>query len=377
MVVTWSLLAFLINISGASTETSPTCLLELRPSSRNAVIGGIFACSGGTISAALHPDMLPVDGPFQLKGAKLGPRSCLRPDCLITICSDSTAVIHANVTGISIPDAAVPAVICQMGRGHLHFKRPVFIGNNASALYIGQDATARIDDGLFRDAVVPSGAGFVARGRSKVVVNRSQFLNNTSTGWWAGPAFISKDNSTVTVQDRSLIQGNHALDEMCGGAFATYETSTTIIRGHTVIDNNNASAAGGAIAVFAASRLEMTQAIVTNNKAIGPSGGGAVAVFDKITAVFTDCTFDGNTVERGGGGAIGTFRDGMLVDQNYAAITVRGGVYRNNETPLGLGGAIYCGMGHKVLITGGALFVNNTEGRSKAVELTVGSATTE
>jgi len=248
-----------------------------------------------------------------------------------------------------------------MGRGHLHFKRPVFIGNNASALYIGQDATARIDDGLFRDAVVPSGAGFVARGRSKVVVNRSQFLNNTSTGWWAGPAFISKDNSTVTVQDRSLIQGNHALDEMCGGAFATYETSTTIIRGHTVIDNNNASAAGGAIAV----------------SAIGPSGGGAVAVFDKITAVFTDCTFDGNTVERGGGGAIGTFRDGMLVDQNYAAITVRGGVYRNNETPLGLGGAIYCGMGHKVLITGGALFVNNTEGRSKAVELTVGSATTE
>jgi hypothetical protein len=161
------------------------------------------------------------------------------------------------------------------------------------------------------------------------------------------------------IEDKSVIKGNQALNYMCGGGFATYDNSTVIVRGHTLIDSNSASAPGGAIATFAESHLEMTQVIVTNNRALALSGGGAVGIFDRSRAVFTDCLFESNSVHRGAGGAIGVFNEGVL-GVSEAVVNVSGCVFKNNSTPEGPGGGLFCTGDHKVLIANNTRFLNNT-----------------
>jgi hypothetical protein len=180
LVATTKLLVLVLGLVAA--KPWPKCVLQLRPSSRT-TFGGSFACSGGTIFAAFHRSIPLNENNFRLDGVKVEGRRCHRSDCLITICNDSRAVITANVAGVSLPGAEEPSVICQTGQTEIHYKRPIFTGNNASAIVIGDDALAHIADGIFRDALVLSAAGFIARGRSNVVVSRSKFLNNTASGW--------------------------------------------------------------------------------------------------------------------------------------------------------------------------------------------------
>jgi hypothetical protein len=169
----------LAGVSNVAAIALPTCVLELRGPLKAA---GSFRCEGGSVSAALHRSLLQA-GTFRIDGIKLGPRTCQRRGCLITICSDSSAIISANVTSMSVPGADIPSILCLPGRANIIFKSPTFIGNNATSIYTMQSATARIEDGLFRDGVAPSGPGFIARGSSTVEIFRSRFINNTCFGW--------------------------------------------------------------------------------------------------------------------------------------------------------------------------------------------------
>ena len=169
----------------ASTPTSAAltwaeCALKIQGTP---ILSGSFTCFGGTVSAALHRSIPLKSGSFQVDGIKLESRSCQREGCLITLCKDSRAVIAATVSNVTVPGHGVPSVLCLAGRASIRLSRPIFKGNNASGVYAAQDSTARIEDGIFMDGHVQSGAGFIARGNSTVEVYRSEFVNNTSIGW--------------------------------------------------------------------------------------------------------------------------------------------------------------------------------------------------
>jgi hypothetical protein len=61
---------------------------------------------------------------------------------------------------------------------------------------------------------------------------------------WAGGVFITRDNSTVIVKDRSLFSRNVALEENSGGVAAMYEHSRIFVSDHCVFEENNATGSG-------------------------------------------------------------------------------------------------------------------------------------
>jgi hypothetical protein len=113
--------------------------------------------------------------------------------------------------------------------------------------------------------------------------------------------------------------------------------------------------AGAVIATFNNVELYMTQAKIINNKATMNSGGGAFAFFDMTKSVFTDCLFDGNWVNRGGGGALAAFGP-----MGIPLVTLSNCTIKNNAVPLGLGGGLFCEAHAKILITNGTVLQNNT-----------------
>jgi hypothetical protein len=156
----------------------PICILELQGGS---AVSGSFVCSGGTISAAFHHSI--PDGSFRAIGISLAPSSCQRPGCLLTICGNSRAIIHATVKNMSVPGEKSPSILCLGGQSHILLKGPFFNGNKAAGVNAAGNSTLHIEDGLFTNGVTIAGAGFIARGNSRVEVSRSKFINNTVAGW--------------------------------------------------------------------------------------------------------------------------------------------------------------------------------------------------
>ena len=155
----------------------PSCIVELRGTPSG--IAGRFACSGGSVFAALHRSIRLRPGTFHFEGLENGDRSCERPGCLITICRDSRAIIQATVSNVTFPGQN-PSIFFLGDRTDVYFTRPLFISNKAIGIYAAQHSTVHILGGVFKDGVAPSGAGFIASGNSTVEIDSSSFVNNTA-----------------------------------------------------------------------------------------------------------------------------------------------------------------------------------------------------
>ena len=86
---------------------------------------------------------------------------------------------------MTIPGENLGYIICLGGRSDVYFSRLLFTATKATAIYIAQQSRAHIENGIFKDGIAPSGAGFIAGDNSTVELYSSTFLNNTANG---GPA---------------------------------------------------------------------------------------------------------------------------------------------------------------------------------------------
>ena len=197
---------------------------------------------------------------------------------------------------------------------------------------------------------------------------------------------MAKDQGTVIIRDRSIFKENHSLGTNdgdaglpnAGGAGCTHDFSRTYVSGHTVFQENNSTGpgrchrfllllvhihvyactylsivfgiAGGALAMFGHAHLEMTQVTLIANSVA--RGAGAIAAFENSTTVLTDCLFDQNMAENGGGGAV-------VVDAE-SKFTLSGCVIRDNRVRTSIGGGLWCGGYSYILITNRTVFLNNT-----------------
>ena len=119
-------------MSDARREDWPECIIDLRGTPSG--ITGSFACSGGSVFAAVHRSISFQPGSFSIKAVRVEERSCERPGCLITICRDSQAIIRATVSNITVSGEKLPSIFCLSGGSDVYFSQSLFIGNKATAV---------------------------------------------------------------------------------------------------------------------------------------------------------------------------------------------------------------------------------------------------
>ena len=170
--------------------------------------------------------------------------------------------------------------------------------------------------------------------------------NCTITGNIAGQsgggiAGIECDSATIT---DCVVTGNEAPEGGAGVGF--YDTPLTII--DCDISNNTGTTDGPGIGVFLeqdsiSSPLQMSGCVINGNIGTteGPYGdnegyGGAVYYLNGPSAIFTDCTFQGNDAQVGGGlaiysGSASVTLENCLIEQNSGTDGAGGGyLYGNN-----------------------------------------------
>ena len=187
-----------------------------------------------------------------------------------------------------------------------------------------------------------------------VTISGTKFTNNTSVGWLAGGAIAIADDATVNILNQTLLQGNVALQENSGGAISVNQQGTLAVSGNSVLDRNNATANGGAIAVYDSGHLDLNECVVSNNKALNNSGGGSIALFGNGTAVIADTVFDGNRAMQTGAGNLAVYDD--------ASVIISHCVIKNSALVNGHGAGLFCHDRSRALITNRTVFTNNTGG---------------
>ena len=170
-----------------------------------------------------------------------------------------------------------------------------------------------------------------------VVVNSCTFDGNSAT---YGGALNNQGNGTV---NGGVFHDNFAY----GNSGALDDIGTVSVHG-TLFQSNTAESFGGAVNVFGGfvgfpGTTTLDGCTFLHNTSDFDAGGVQISA---TTATVTNCTFDGNTAQYGGGMA------------TSGTTTITGGVFRNNTAYVG-GGGIFTFSGSST-VASGVSFIGNT-----------------
>lgn len=191
-------------------------------------------------------------------------------------------------------------------------------GSDGGAIHAsGRTGRVTIEDSAFRDNRATRAGAILNEFESTVVVARSSFTGNVTTG--RGGAIYNEDEAAFTLID-SHLENNRSEDAgngRDGGAIFTQNSSSfTIVR--STIVGNLAEEAGGAIFVQNDSALTIVESTLRGNQALGTEdfdGGGAIYCNNDSALIIERSTLSGNHSE-GDAGAISRNNDGQLLMRN-------------------------------------------------------------
>lgn len=239
--------------------------------------------------------------------------------------------------------------------------------NNAygGAVYASNAGFLKLRNASFHDNYATSGAAVaIETGASSDIAN-AVFLSSTVSTLGGAILYNSTANqllasATFGVQGDPS-RGNTAVNR--GGALVVYAAGTVAMTDVAFFGNKTTTATanqgGGAIHITAAGRATINGAVFEQNTSVA---GGALQTFSTGTTIITSATFGnasdfsrGNTATTGGGAI---YQSGGHLVLNQTAF------YANSATGAG-GGAINLATTGTISITG-ALFVSNSVGPSTA-----------
>jgi len=292
---------------------------------------------------------------------------------------------------------------------------------NGGGISYGTDSTGTVSGGTFRSNKADGGGALMVQNGANIKIEGGSFVSNTGTSARGGAVRIYKATVTVT---GGTFEKNKAV-KSAGGAFGAATDCKLIITGGT-IKNNTAKSNGGAIATSTRADVELSNVTITGNT--GDKDGGGIYVYKSRLDIKGNVTMSGNTTKVNGGAvSYGTgssgyvsgltaygnnagsggglmIQGGAKVTIGYASITghttkkyaggiylykaslnMTGGYIANNKAP-SVGGVIYAvdavelKMSNVKMVkneakNGGAIYLKNTVGTFKDLEITENTAT--
>jgi hypothetical protein len=173
----------------------------------------------------------------------------------------------------------------------------------------------------------------------------------TLSGNHAGRVFDISGGATITIAGLTISDGRVVGGD---GGGAVLNTGSTLALSQDVLSNNEAlgasggNALGGAVRNRSGATLTVTDCLFTENQAVGSDGGGnaaggAIVNQQSATATVIDCDFNGNRAVGGDGGIIGAvnmvgFAHGGAIF-NDATLTVEDSAFTRNQALAGSGGS--------------------------------------
>jgi CSLREA domain-containing protein len=190
-----------------------------------------------------------------------------------------------------------------------------------------------------------------------------------------GGGILNASSGTLRL-DAVTVTGNEAVGD--GGGIHNV-TGTLLVNAGSVISNNAARNGGG---IYSAgepneagtpSRVTITNAIVTGNRAI-EGGGGGVWSDHEASLSLASSTFSGNTAADNGGGVAVVSKSGLVVSggtfADNAATGDGGGIYAASEAAVTIGGVVFTTNAAGVVVagegegSGGGLFIGGSSAAS-------------
>ena len=326
-------------------QALPLCVLTIgRP--RGVSRSSHFSCTGGSIIAHIHQELLNV---VPVKGGVVLKQSCASRGCLITICGQSNAVLDANVTGLKKGGHGTESILCLRGRSNITFRTPIFRDNFGTGIHTSQESTAIIQGALFLNNTAPGGAGVFAAGMSSVLIDNSTFANNTVDSGYSGGAISMDDEASVFVNN-TLFKRNNALLVNSGGAICLFGNTTAHLENSILIENT-AEGAGGAVAAFDNSHLVISRGSMVGLNVGSLNGCGAgIRLTGESTLFAENASFVSNHNDGGNGG-------NLCLQDNSSAV-IHGCMLSHGWASFGGGGMFLEGTASASIY--GSTFLNNS-----------------
>ncbi|MDY9922509.1 beta strand repeat-containing protein [Methanobacterium sp.] len=263
-------------------------------------------------------------------------------------------------------------------------------GSSGGGAILDYYAVLNIKNNKFTNNQVKNGGGgAIKNGGGNLTITQNTFINNTANGGGGGAILNNVKGIMTTIENN--FSNNKANGGAGGGISNSKGTSNVINSNFTHNMANN----GGAITSYLG-YLNVNNSFFTNNTAL--YGGGAIHNED-ITGNIINCTFTGNIVNDGGGGAIeqayvsngslnvikSSFIDnkattnGGAITNYYAFLSANWCNFINNTAniangeAISNGGAIYNGRGNLTVTRN--TFINNTANGGGAIASNYGYGT--
>lgn len=218
----------------------------------------------------------------------------------------------------------------------------VFENNKAGSMggaimNTGDNAEMTIGNGVVfkNNTAATSGAIHNAFSKGMTIGNGAQFIGNSATSY-AGAVY--NHDSTLTIDNDLLVQGNKSGEGHSAGAFANDENGVITIGDNAKFIDNESGKSGGAL----------YQYITADRK------GGSYITLGK------NALFEGNKAAVNGG-AVAVYN----ANSSSSTITFGDGVSFKNNTAGGQGGAVYVAAGNGIVFEGSATFSGNIAGNAK------------
>eukprot|EP01083_Nonionella_stella_P174170 603045_1 len=162
-----------------------------------------------------------------------------------------------------------------------------------------------------------------------------------------------------TFKSNTALSGG-AIFAMCQAAFDI--TNSKFMENKAVFGMHKGGYGGSAMFAYMGN-VRVSNTTFTNNIADG--SGGAVHCDYGMECVFRHCTFEGNTANKGNGGAISMIdRDSQ---RGFSSLMVTQSVFMNNTAGAGLGGAIFLFDNNAHGVVNESKFISNTANQGGAM----------
>lgn len=183
-----------------------------------------LACTGGTITAAADPLLLP--HVRDAVGVKWSGNGCgLKPGgCLLAICGSSRAhLINSVVVGVQA--LGFESLLCIVGNSSLLLSNATLQGNTVSVVGVADSSLELINSTVADNACVHEAftAGIHAAGTAMVSIQGSRFVNNSHIN--NGGAITARQNATVNIYTTAFHRNRVTCGTCGGGAVCAHDNA--------------------------------------------------------------------------------------------------------------------------------------------------------